>query len=279
MITLQNGRVRLKLAPEAGGGVARLAVDGRDILRPAPPGSSDPLEMACFPLVPFANRVAHGAFRFGGRDIRLPREDDGHALHGQGWRTVWTVDEHGPDEVTLGFRHAPGDWPWAYSAEQCFTLLESGLRIGLTLRNDGTKAMPFSLGFHPYFLRAPSTTLDTSTNGIWSDASVSATPPAFAGAPLGISDLSETDHCHSSWNRRAMIAEAEQHTFTELTADDGLSFLQVYAPPGEAFFCAEPVSAVPDAFNRTEPWDITGMRALRPGESATVWMEIRLLQR
>jgi aldose 1-epimerase len=42
----------------------------------------------------------------------------------------------------------------------------------------------------------------------------------------------------------------------------------VYTPPGEAFFCVEPVSHITDAFNlaaagRTD----TGMLSLLPGES------------
>jgi len=50
-----------------------------------------------------------------------------------------------------------------------------------------------------------------------------------------------------------------------------IRFLVVYSPPGEPYFCAEPVTNCTDAFNlavqgRTD----TGMIVLAPGEVVTV---------
>jgi aldose 1-epimerase len=55
-----------------------------------------------------------------------------------------------------------------------------------------------------------------------------------------------------------------------MIAEGPLGFLVVYTPPGEDFFCAEPVSNATDAFNlaaagRTD----TGMLVLEPGRSAS----------
>jgi aldose 1-epimerase len=42
----------------------------------------------------------------------------------------------------------------------------------------------------------------------------------------------------------------------------------VYTPPGESFFCAEPVSHITDAFNLAATGQAdTGMLTLAPGES------------
>ena len=57
-----------------------------------------------------------------------------------------------------------------------------------------------------------------------------------------------------------------------VTASEELRFLHLYMPRGEPFFCAEPVSAMPNAFNRQEPAELTGLRILAPGESCSVSM-------
>ena len=50
--------------------------------------------MACFPLVPYANRIANGRFAFAGDEVQLRRnwDRDPHPLHGQGWRSAWTIE-------------------------------------------------------------------------------------------------------------------------------------------------------------------------------------------
>jgi aldose 1-epimerase len=45
----------------------------------------------------------------------------------------------------------------------------------------------------------------------------------------------------------------------------------VYTPPGQSFFCAEPVSHITDAFNLAAAGQAdTGMLTLAPGETARV---------
>jgi aldose 1-epimerase len=41
----------------------------------------------------------------------------------------------------------------------------------------------------------------------------------------------------------------------------------IYTPQAHDFFCVEPVSHMPNAVNRPEPADITGLRSLAPGEA------------
>ncbi|HEX9187496.1 MAG TPA: aldose 1-epimerase, partial [Vicinamibacteria bacterium] len=54
-----------------------------------------------------------------------------------------------------------------------------------------------------------------------------------------------------------------------LAASPPLRTLVVYTPPGQSFFCAEPVSHITDAFNLADAGRTdTGMLTLAPGESA-----------
>lgn len=281
MLRLTSGGAVLDLLPEIGGAVGRFTVDGIDVLRPAVPGAHSPLETACFPLVPFANRIANGIFRFGGRTITLPRNfgDHPHPLHGQGWQNPWQVLSATHDTAIFAYEHQSDSWPWAYRAEQRFVLSSRALRIELILANCCTDAMPASVGFHPYFHRTPGAMLRTDVAGVWlsDDDGIPTAPAARAtfldlaqGAPLR--DAPFVDHNHFRWSRRAAIIQPDGCGFIELTASPALHHLHIFLPRHSDLFCVEPVSAMPDAFNRESARD--DVHVIAPGAALSVWMEI-----
>ena len=70
-LTLRNERLLAEVVPQIGGGLARLDwLDGyqaRPLLRGLPPGVTDtplPGQLACFPLLPWSNRMAPSGFAF-----------------------------------------------------------------------------------------------------------------------------------------------------------------------------------------------------------------------
>lgn len=279
MIVLQNGAARLELSPEIGGAVRRFTVEGRDILRPAPEGATGVLDLASFPLVPFCNRIPNGRFGFEGREAVLPPNlgDHPHALHGQGWRGVWTVERAEAGEAVLSYDHAPSDWPWAYRAEQRFELGGNRLRLELSVTNTGDTAMPAGLGFHPYFPLRAGEALKASVDGVWMiDPDVLPTvhhqgvwgPDWAHGAGVeGRATL--IDHCYTGWTQRAELS-APGLPATTITASPECRWLHVYAPPGEDFYCVEPCASRPDPFGAPD----SGIVALAPGQSHAIWMEI-----
>lgn len=98
------------LVPDRGGAIAALRFEDTDIFRPAPENARDPLDMACFPLVPYANRIAHGRFGWKGATHSLPRNfgDHPHCLHGLGWQRPWRIEESSGDGATLVHAHDGG---------------------------------------------------------------------------------------------------------------------------------------------------------------------------
>ena len=50
-----------------------------------------------------------------------------------------------------------------------------------------------------------------------------------------------------------------------MAAERPLSFLTLYTPAGEPYFCAEPVSNITNAFNLAPGRDDTGLIVLAPG--------------
>ena len=276
MRSLRCAGAALELLPGLGGSVGRFSVDGFDMLRPTRIDAASPLDTACFPLVPFANRAAHARFDFDGETIRLRRNfgNHPHALHGHGWQNAWRVETVQTDTALLSYGHAADDWPWNYRAEQTFRLKPDSLEIDRRLENRSGRAMPASLGFHPFFHRTFGAILQTEVEGVWlsDDTALPTTiaPPAhFVDLAQG-ADMSRApfvDHGHFGWTGRASICWRDRPIALSLTASAELGFLHVFVPSDENYFCAEPVSAMPDALNGAMP--TSGLRVLGSGESLT----------
>lgn len=276
LVVLRTARARVELLPALGGAVGRFTWDGRDVLRPTPAGTNEVLDTGNFALVPYCNRIRGGRFSFGGREVALSPNlgEHPHALHGQGWRAAWTVVSASGTEAILAFDHPAGEWPWAYRAEQRFTLGDEGLRITLSATNTGTEPMPLGLGFHPYFPARDGERLRANVTGVWMiDGDCLPTRHVegpwrsdwAAGASTAVSEL--IDNCYTGWDGVAVLS-APGGASTTLTASPQCRWLHVYSPPGADFVCAEPVANRPDPFNGEDG----GIQTLAPGETASVWM-------
>ncbi len=280
MLHLEAGDWKVALQPELGGTIAALTFQGRDVLRPTPAGATNPLETACFPLVPYANRIADGRFVFAGESYGLPRNMDGqdHPLHGVGWLRGWDVQATDAGAAVLIHTHeADANWPWSYRAEQHVSLDESGLHVSLSVQNTTDCAMPAGLGFHPYFPADAETRLSFDAKSVWlaDDAML---PTDRAGAnQLADWSRGETvvrstliDNAYEGWSKDATIATRND---TITLSGEGTPYLHVFTPPGLGFFCAEPVSDMPNALNLADP------TILAPDETRTIAMSLTIARR
>lgn len=276
-IEIAAGEWRAAIRPQVGGSLASLSRGGRPVLRAMPAAGTSPLDAACFPLVPYANRIRDGRFSFGGQDVQLDlnHPPERHSLHGTGWQRPWLLQSLVGSTVSLVLDHGgTGGWPWAWRAVQVFALDPSGLTITLSLTNESRGAMPAGLGFHPYFRRSPNTRLRFGARALLvADNEIMPTgeragPDSFApfgiGAPLPAMLI---DHCFTNWDGRAEIEDEAGRII--ITADNA-PHLHVYSPAGGTDLCVEPVSHLPDAVNRPE-WT---MPVLHPGETASIQMRI-----
>jgi aldose 1-epimerase len=289
LVRLRSGDFALDLCPRRGGAIAAFRKGDRALLRPA--GKTfvrrgDPRLAACFPLVPFSNRIADGRFRFGGRIYRLDRNfpPEPHAIHGHGWQNPWEVAEASPSRAELTFRHAVSGTPFDYRARQVFVLRENGLEVALEVTNVGDGPMPAGIGLHPYFPRTEDVTLRARLDHVWLPderkiPQQRVTLPAawnFArGLRLAPLDL---DHCFGGWDGRAELHWPETDLTLVIEAAPPFRHLVIYVPPGQDFFCIEPVSHVNDGFNLVERGvEGTGVRVLAPGETLGGTIRLRVV--
>lgn len=266
LFTLQNERLRL-LVSDQGGTIEGLwwQPAGRSIplLRPGKQ-SGVAVESSCFPLVPFGNRVSGNAFSFAGHDYQLrPNvEWDSHYLHGDGWLNIWRRVAEEPDRLVLEYQHAEG--PYRYIAQQTFMLSEDALAVSLTVINNGEEALPFGLGWHPYFPLTGQTRVRAKATGYWLERE-----QWLAGEfqPWLPDDL-DFNHANAlprrwvnnafaGWDGKAKISypQAEASLLMETDPPAPCYFIFVSDPQFDEgydfdFFCLEPMSHAPDDHHR-----------------------------
>lgn len=255
LLSLHAGSLALDLAPEAGGTIARLAWSGSDLLRRGV-GTTG----ACYPLVPYSNRIANGRFSFEGETIVLPVNWPGHRhpMHGDGWAAAWQVERADGTTAELAYEHdGRAGWPFRYRARQTFRLGESSLSVTMSLANLEPRAAPGGLGLHPFFVRDPDSTLACRAAGVWlADAEVLPTervplPASWNFAAARRVEEVALDHCFDGWDGEATIAWPARGLALRMTATPPFRHLVVYTPPGRPFFCVEPVSHANGAIGRT----------------------------
>jgi aldose 1-epimerase len=288
-LILRAGALELALAPGTGGSIARfdhVATSGARtaIVRGVDRSDSPVLEMGCFPLVPYCNRIRGGRFSFRGREISQQPNmaGDPSPLHGHGWLAPWTLVEQSEASAHLLYRHAPDDWPWEYGASQRFNLDPDGLHIALTCRNLSAEPMPCGLGQHPYFPCTPATELDTRVTDVWTiDDKTLPVERIAAEGRYGLAQRricgQELDNGFSDWSGEALIRTPEAPFFIRMTSPHA-HFFQVYSPVQGGFFVAEPVTHANAALNEPEErWAALGLRILEPGEETMLDMRLEII--
>jgi aldose 1-epimerase len=270
----------LSLSPEHGGCVDRLDWRGHEVLFPtsarANMGTAHPTERAGFPMVPFAGRISESRFAFEGVKYALTPNflPEPNAIHGFGWHMPWQVETQTERDVTLVLEHDTDQWPASYLARQTFRLTETAFELDMSLTNTGARAMPAGLGWHPYFA-ASGAHVQSQISAIWrpENAAINAQPePLDETCNLNTDQLVarlRLDHCFTATTPDTRITWPSRRLQVRMTASDIFSHFVIYTPQGDAFFCAEPISHVPDAVNLAKPADETGLRILKPDETLT----------
>jgi aldose 1-epimerase len=270
MIALDRSGVICTLDPKLGGSLLSLSVDGIDLLRPAPVKPRDVLEAACFPLVPFANRIAEGRVMMNGREVVLPADPatPPHAHHGHGWRRAWRLVERSDGVAQLELRHSPDAWPWAYVATQRVALVDGGAIINLSVTNTSSEDMPAGLGLHPYFVRREADTIETGARRMLISSS-DGIPVDEAPIDPGEKRVAELDGMDTLLlDESGRVRLRLGGLCCDMTAIGAVGF-HVYVPERESFFCVEPVSHRPNAF-----FSDAERYAIKPGETRRLSMQL-----
>jgi aldose 1-epimerase len=254
-LSLRAGRLAVELAPQAGGSIARFRHDDADLLRPMTEeamASGRGNEGACYPLVPFSNRIANGRLAFDGQEFKLEQNWPGvrHPMHGEGWARAWDVARHDGRSAELVHEHdARKGWPFRYRAQLSFRLDDGGLNVRMAIENLENRAVPAGLGLHPFFTRDADTELAFRAAAVWlGDEDV--LPVKRVAVPAEWDHARSRrvepglDNCFEDWDGRAVITWPGRALRLELQAAPPFHHTVVYTPANRPYFCVEPVSHV-----------------------------------
>jgi galactose mutarotase-like enzyme len=234
-----------------------------------------------FPMVSYnhlPNQPDHYAWE--GKEYKLPQ-------HGFARRSRWKVMEVQDNETTLEFRQTAetlAAYPFSFRFTLTYKLEDSRLFFRQKIENQGSTAMPFSSGVHPYFpvpmasgskrsecsveLPAAETVLPSDDWKSWRtetrDPSALSVREDVSGT-LFLTNLSKQE-----------VALVDRHSDLKITLNFEESpahrFLALWSKSTDApFYCIEPWTALPNSFNRGSE-----LLLLKPGEvvESGMWLSI-----
>jgi aldose 1-epimerase len=260
------------IAPDIGGSIVGWNVQGQPMLRTASAdalAACNPLGCASFPLVPYSNRIAQGHFMWGEEAVTLPAHPIAlpHAIHGVGWERAWTVTDQRPDELELTLDYPGGQpWPWRFIAIQKVRVTPDSLSLSLSATNFADAPVPLAFGHHPYVDAAGAGLAFAAKHFYPSGPDGLPTAPV---APDAATDFRHSrpvagcsiDNLYGQWDGAAEIIWPDRSHRLCITST--LPYAVLYTPPGESYFCFEPVPHLSNALNRADG----DMPVIAPGDS------------
>lgn len=271
IVCFAAGDSRAWLAPERGGLVTRFEVAGRPVLFMDESTLFDPTKnvRGGVPvLFPSPGPLSGDRFTWRGRSGAMKQ-------HGIARNRPWRVLDQRESEVTLELRSDDATlaaYPWSFVLRHRYVLSGACLRIEQRLENTDAEALPFAMGFHPYFQVAdadkPLCRVPTRASTAFDNVSkleMKLAGPIALGAP-------EVDlHLHDHGGNEASLQLADGSRI-EVRGSREYQRWVIWTLAGKDFVCLEPWSAGADALNR-EP----DMLVVPPGGARELHMEIELV--
>ena len=283
LIELRDQFTHLTLAPATGGSIVNWTViaTGQPLLRHSDEQAVNtglPGKLGCYPLAPWSNRIAEGGFNNPDGWLALEQNSllDPLPIHGSAWQQAWQVVSQAADEVVLAVEC---DTPFAYRAEQRFSLSDGALNITLRVTHLAEKAAWHGLGLHPYLPRRPGTRLQARASQVWlSDASKLPTGLAPIPADWDFQQLNSlpdrlVDNGFCGWDGYCRIEQPELGYALECRAS-GADYFLLFCPPEFEFFCIEPVSHPVNAHHLPGR---PGLKLLEQGQSTQLEFSLKYI--
>ena len=243
-------------------------------------------------LAPWANRMDHEGFTFGGHNYPLNPDlknyrADGHKqpIHGMllytdRWALVEAKATAAEAHVTskLEFWKYPdlmAQFPFAHSLEMTYRLRDGALEVAATIRNLSVSAMPVAIGFHPYFQITDATrdewqvTMPVRDQVVLSPTLVPTgeRKPNPYSSPFSLKGI-RLDDVFANFSGRDFVVQGKSQ---KIVVEYGPKYpvAVVYAPPGQPFICFEPMTGVTNVINLAA----AGKAELQTVPAGGVWTE------
>jgi galactose mutarotase-like enzyme len=254
VVSLAHAEVAADVVPARGALLSSLRVGGAEVLFLDRATLEDPARnvRGGIPvLFPFAGRLANDAFLPAGTRM---------TQHGFGRRRPWSVRDARGHAVRLVLEQddqTRAEYPYGYEADYGVELLPAGVQVELVVHNRGTRPLPLSPGWHPYF-RCPA-----------------ALKKEVRGDVPGLEPDRMSDDREFDFGLPAPVTGRARFRVPGLGAlrlefSPVMRHLQFWSLPGRDFVCLEPFLGPNDTINGDGRVDVP------PGRAQDFWMRIEL---
>ncbi|WP_320194385.1 aldose 1-epimerase [Agrobacterium rosae] len=282
VISIASGPFSARICPAWGGRMTHLThAQFGDILMPTETDVFDPWnwpKAGAYPLFPYHNRLYGASFVHGGVAYNvLPNPALGKdATHGPAHRRPWHLASQTSDKAVLALAYeADDEWPFAFEAQQSFTLTAQGLTVQLTLTNKAEVPAPAAIGWHPYFAAGLDREAQTDAALAYplDDHDLPTGEPPVARSTKFLPALAGYTKHFAQWSHAKIILKDSRSLVIE--ADPVLSHLAAHRT--ERYICLEPVSMAAGTLYQPEVQrgDL-GLKIQAPGESLIGSMRLSL---
>lgn len=226
-------------------------------------------------LFPNCGRLFENRYVVNGRAATLP-------IHGFAMRRAWRIKNQSADTLELTLNQpASGDYPFDVLLTLYFEVRSSGFLLCFSVRNPSAASVPFSAGWHPYFL-TPSDPAGKAAMQIHVPACASARYDASYTAiskweaplpdPLSPSHPLFKEALHRANSDAVSLVWPDGFRLDLKTGQSAAAFVpywQLHTEADKPFVCVEPWTSPPNALNSGE-----GLIDLPPGDEWRMSLEI-----
>lgn len=232
-------------------------------------------------LFPFANRIKDGAYVYNGESYQLEanQKEENNALHGLIYNKSFKVVDTEINEsfalVKLEYietQYSKG-FPYTYAIQLEYKFYKDELSLKVLIKNTDSKAFPYTLGWHPYFLssdlNSSSLKFDSNKKLIIGERNITSGVEDIKS--ISVFDLKDKqlDDCWILNSNEIQFVTPEYNL--KMTSSSENNFLQVYTPPKENTIAIEPTTGVSDSFNNK-----IGLAVLNAGDSCSITWKLKV---
>ncbi len=266
----EKAKSELEVLPKRGGIASKWRIDGKDVFYLDEERFENP-EMSIRGgnpiLFPICGNLPEDTYTLNGKDFKLKQ-------HGFARNLPWSVrEEVTVDNVSLKLALNSNEetykgYPFEFEVNFTYQLHGNTLTILQEFTNKSSEAMPFSVGFHPYFLTHDKSQLEFDIPSHEFQKKDSQEVHSFNGN----FDFSQ-DEIDVAFNKlsgkSASVIDKGRNLKMTLEYDDLFSTLVFWTVKGKDFYCLEPWSGPRNAMNTKQH-----LTVLEPGATKSAMIRL-----
>jgi len=266
-IEISNNNTKALINLDFGASLQELFFDGKKIIENQ--NSLFKQRYSSALLFPFVNRINDGKYSFNNKEYQFDcnEPERNNALHGLVFDKKFTCIDKKSDDysatLVLGYNETQRikAFPFTYNVQLQYIFTDAKLELKMNIKNTGTNAFPFTIGWHPYFyssdLSESKLTFDADKKVIHNKKMITESIENYTSDKN--LELKNLDDCFHLTNNTINFKTPEYDL--EMTSGSADCYLQIYTPANSNNIAIEPLTGISDSFNNKE-----GLQILQPNK-------------